>query len=269
MIRPLTQHAKPKIVALLACLSIGGMAMAPAHAQTGWIVTDPTMQAEVTANQATQITHMIEQYTQMITQYQSLLSSLQGLNLNFIPTNNQLMPITDPSQIVAQNCPGASVSTQAMAVLGISPSLTEGEIVGQQRTICANIVLLQVDKYNTVAKMLNHMNDYSNAITQMSNQFSAIADKATAAISATTGSSGSSGDRQALQNQADQLRDTLATEMAQIQQHLHAVDASISALKDQQSMLANIALKGSNATGPAALAGQIIQAGAFAAAFPQ
>jgi hypothetical protein len=261
------QQAKTKLAALLTCLLAGGLTTAPAYAQ--WVVTDPAMQTEVATNQVTQIGHMVQQYSQMITQYQSLLSSLQSLDLNFMPINNKLTPIDNPSQIVQQNCPGASISTTVMSVIGISPSLTEGEIVGQQRTICANIVMLQVDKYNTVANMLNRMNVYSNAVQQLSDKVNQIGQTASNAASAVTGSVGSSGDRQGVQNQADQIRNGLATEMAQVQQHLQAVDATISSLKDQQSMLANIALKGSNATGPAALAGQIIQAGAFAAAFPQ
>lgn len=267
MTRPLMQQAKTRLAALLTCLLAGGLSTAPAYAQ--WVVTDPAMQGEVAANQLTQIGHMIQQYTQMITQYQSMLSSLQSLNLDFVPTNNQLSLITNPSQIVAQNCPGASTSTTVMTVLGMDPSLTEGEIVGQQRLICANIVMLQVDKYNTVATMLQKMNTYSSAIQQLSGKLDQIGATANAVASAVSGSVGSSGDRQAAQNQADQIRNSLASDMAQVQQHLQAVDATISALKDQQSMLANIALKGSNATGPAALAGQIIQAGAFAAAFPQ
>jgi hypothetical protein len=256
-----------KSLTVMSLLCAAVAAVTPAHAQ--WMVHDDGLSLTQQAQHGDSILHMVTQYTQMITQYQSLLSSLQSLDLNFTPTNNQLTPIDNPSQIVAQNCPGASLSSTVVSMLGMSPTLTEGEIVGQQRTICASIVLLQIDKYNTVAAMLNRMNTYSTAIKQMSDKINTLGQGMSSVLSSVTGTSGSSGDRQAVQNQADQLQNTLATDMAGVQQHLQAVDATISALKDQQSMLANIALKGSNATGPAALAGQIVQAGAFAAAFPQ
>jgi len=261
------KHMKPKFTALLTCLLACGLTTAPAYAQ--WVVTDPAMQTEVTANQFTQITHMIQEYTQMLTQYESLLSSLQSLNLNITPVNNQLTLITNPNAIVQQTCPSSSVAGTVVGALGMDPSIVDGQIVAQQASICTNIVLLQVDKYNTVARMLNHMNDYFGAIQQMSDKITSLGTQVGGILGGASGSSGSSGDRQAVQNQADQLRNSLSAEMAQVQQHLQAVDATIATLKDQQSMLANIALKGSNASGPSALAGQIIQASTFAAAFPQ
>lgn len=266
MIRPLKKHEKARVAACAVGLLISGLTSATAQAQ--WVVTDPAMQGEVTGNQLTQITHMIQEYTQMVTQYQSLLSDVQSLNLNLLPVNSQLTLITHPERIVQQSCPAASVGGTIVGALGMNPSLVDGEIVAQQATICANIVLLQVDKYNTVAAMLNHMTDYFAAIQQMSDKVNRISDAVGSALGG-SGSAGSSGDRQGVQNQADQLRNSLAAEMAQVQQHLQAVDTTIGTLKDQQSMLANIALKGSNATGVSALAGQAIQAGAFAAAFPQ
>lgn len=268
----ITRRPLLKRLALPALLGIALAATAPAQAQ--WVVTDPALQAEVTANQATeitnqgvQITHLVEQYTQMITQYTSLLSELKSLNLNIIPVNNQLPLFNNPQDQVAKSCPGLSMMGTALGAIGIDPSITDGEIVTQQNVICANIVLLQVDKYNTVARMLNHMNDYFSGITRLTGQIDAIGNKVTSIVGSVTGSTGSAGDRQATQNQTDQAQLTLAAEMANAQQHLQAVDATIAALKDQQSLLANIALKGSNQLDLQTLGGQVIQAAAFQAAF--
>lgn len=254
-----------KRLALPGLLAIAMTALAPARAQ--WVVTDPTMQAQVTANQITQITHMVQEYTQMITQYTSLLSDLKSLNLNVMPVNNQLPIISDAQAQVAKSCPGFSMVGQALGMIGIDPSLTDGEIVAQQNYICANIVKLQVEKYNTVARMLNHMNDYFSGINQLTDQLNKISGKVSAIIGGGGGSAGSAGDRQAAQNQADQAQLALAAEMANAQQHLQAIDTTIATLKDQQSMLANIALKGGNQLDLGTLGGQVIQAAAFQAAF--
>lgn len=266
MIRHIVKRASRRTFAI-AALPLAMGFIGQAHAQ--WQVIDASSIASNEKGQTAQLLQTVTDYKQMITQYESLLSKLQSLNLNIMPVNNQLTTIDNPAAIVQQTCPSASLGGTIVGALGMNPSLVDGEIVSQQATICANIVLLQVDKYNTVAKMLNHMNDYFSAIQNMSSQLDQLGQTVGGILGSVSGSPGSSGDRQGMQNQADQMANSLATEMAQVQQHLQAVDATISTLQAQQSMLANIALKGSNATGLNALTGQIIQAGAFAAAFPQ
>jgi len=260
---PLSQLHKHCVLPVL--LAFGIVAMAPARAQ--WVVTDPTMQASVTANQITQITHMVQEYQQMITQYTSLLSDLKSLNLNILPVNNQLPLLTNPQDQVAKSCPGLSTEGMVLGAIGIDPAITDGEIAKQQNVICANIVLLQVDKYNTVARMLNHMNDYFGGLNQVMDQLNHIGSKVGAIIGGGAGSAGSSGDRDGVKNQTDQAQLSLAAEVANAQQHLQAVDATIAALREQQSLLANIALKGSNQLSLETLGGQVIQAAAFQTAF--
>ncbi|SFR90110.1 hypothetical protein SAMN05216570_0456 [Dyella sp. OK004] len=258
MINQLLQRIMRKAGAALAVLLVTSVLTGQVHAQ--WHVIDESSIASNEKGQAEQLAQMVQQYGQMITQYEALLTSLKSLNLNIIPTNNQLQLINDPSSQVQQACPGSSsVPGMVAGALGIDTSMIDGEIVTQQRSICTKIVLLQVDKYNTVAKMLNHMNDYFAGL----NQLASTADKTIGAITNAVG------DRQALQNQTTQTQASLSTEMANVEQHLRAVDATISALKDQQSLLANVALKGSNSGGLGALGGQLIQAGAFAGAFTQ
>lgn len=257
MISQLTKRSARKATVASALIAVGTALTGTAQAQ--WVVTDPALQTNVTANQLTQDAHLVQQYTQMITQYTSMLTTLRSLNLNIMPINNQLTPISDPSAMVSQACPGASLAGSALGAIGLDSSLVDGEIVSQQRAICTNIVLLQVDKYNTVANMLNQMNNYFAGLQQLTATADKVADMVSNAI----------GNREMLSNQTQDTQLRLSTEMANAQQHIQAVDATIATLKDQQSILANIALKGSNSTGLGALTGQIIQAGAFAAAFPQ
>lgn len=253
----LSKRVLRKFAMAMTVLLIAGLATTQVHAQ--WQVIDEAAIASSEKGQAEQLAQLISQYTQMVTQYESMLSSLSSLNLNIIPTNNQLTLITDPSQQVNQACPGASMPGMALSAIGMDPSIVDGNIVTQQRAICAKIVLLQVDKYNTVATMLNHMNDYFSGLKQLAATTAQLVGAVANAI----------GNREALQNQTTQAQTALATEMANVEQHLRAVDATIATLKDQQSLLANVALKGSNATGPGSLTGQIIQAAAFSAAFSQ
>lgn len=257
MINKLLQRVVRKACALMAVLLVTGAMTGQAHAQV--FVTDKLSIATQKQGQFAQMAQMAKDYAQMVMQYEAMLTSLKSLNLNVIPTNNQLQLITDPSAQVQQACPGASsVPGMVAGALGVDTSIIDGEIVTQQRSICAKIVLLQVDKYNTVATMLNHMNDYFSNLQKISTTFDSLVGSATNAI----------GNRDAVQAQTNQTQTTLAAEMANVEQHLRAVDATIAALKDQQSLLANVALKGSN-SGLKALGGQLVQAAAFAAAFQQ
>ena len=260
MITQLMQRIMRKAGAVLAVLLVSGLMTGQVHAQ--WLVTDT---AAITANsdgQALQLAKTAAQYLQQIKQYEAMLTNLKSLNFNLLPTNNQLTIITDATAQVNQACPGAtSLPSMALGALGMDTSLIDGEIVTQQRVICAQIVMLQVDKYNTVAKMLNHMTDYFSNLKQLSRTLDALSSMAD--------SFGAIGNNTALQNQTSQAQTALATEMANVEQHLKAVDATIAALKDQQSLLANIALKGPAKNSLGALGGQLVQAGAFAAAFSQ
>ncbi|HUB91145.1 MAG TPA: hypothetical protein VMA74_15580 [Dyella sp.] len=248
---------RSKLAAISMLLFTMCLATNQAHAQ--WHVIDEAAIASNEKSQAQQLAQLVSQYTQMVTQYESMLTSLQSLNLNIISTNNQLPLITDPSQQVSQACPGASLPGMALGAIGMDPAIVDGNIVTQQRAICTKIVLLQVDKYNTVATMLNHMNDYFSGLKKLAETTDQLVGAVEHAI----------GNREALQNQTTQAQASLATEMANVEQRLRAVDATIETLNEQQSLLAHVALKGSNSTGPNAVAGQIIQAAAFSAAFAQ
>ena len=224
----------------------------PAHAQ--WVVTDPALQGSVTGNQLTQIQHMVQEYTQMITQYTAMLTSLGSLqNLGLSTTqNSQMTLITDPGPFVQQACPNATdpVGT-VLGVVGLNATSLTSDIKRSQNQICQQITILEIHKYNTVAEILNEMNSYVAALQ-------GIDDKANAIIGAVTNAVG---DRQAVNNQTSMAQARFSQRFADVQQKLQADDAAINTLKAQQSILGNIALKGSNS-----IVGNAMQTVVFAAA---
>lgn len=229
MIRPLTPRVKTKVVALLACLLVGGMTTEPADAQ--WIVNDPTMQGVVTANQITQITSLANQLTQLEQTYNTIKNTISSMGLNLLPINNSLPVISDSdAQATAQGqCPGADPVSMVANVFGVDMS---SDIKTQQTQICYQIAMRQIHKYNIVAKMLNRMNDFSsnlNSLVAGLNSLDAFA----------------SGSREVSQAQTNQSQNALSVEMANVEQQIRADDAIISTLKERQSTLAQTAMKGS------------------------
>ncbi|MDR3444990.1 MULTISPECIES: hypothetical protein [unclassified Dyella] len=228
MIRPLTHRIQIKIVALLACLSVGGFTVMPANAQ--WIVNDPTMQGLVTANQATQITSLADQLSQLEQTYSTIKNTISSMGLNLLPISNSLPIISDSdAQTTATNqCPGADPVSMVANVFGVDMS---SDIKGQQTQICYQIVMRQIHKYNIVAGMLNRMNDYSNNLSSLVSGLNSL-------------DAFASGSRQVSQAQTSQSQNALSVEMANVDQQIKADDAIIATLKERQSMLAQTAMKG-------------------------
>lgn len=228
MTRSLTQRPKFKVVALLAGLSLGGFAAAPASAQ--YIVNDPIMQGLVTANQATQIASLADQLAQLQQTYSTIKNTISSMGLNLIPINNSLPVISDSDAkaTATEQCPGADPVNLAANVFGVDMS---SDIKVQQTQICYQIVMRQIHKYNIVAGMLNRMNDFSSnlsGLVQGLNTLNAFA----------------SGSRETSQVQTSQAQNALSVEMANVEQQIKADDAIISTLKERQSMLAQNAMKG-------------------------
>lgn len=219
---------------MLGLLLVTAFVTLPAHAQ--WEVIDNAMITSNEKGQADQLANMVKQYGQMVTQYTSMLTTLKSLNLNVMQVNNQLQPITDTTALVQQACPGTTDPLSiAASLVGLDPAELTGDIKTAQNKICQRITLLQIDKYNKAATMLNHMNDYFAGLQQLTAKADEIVGEALHAV----------GDRGGVQNQTGQTQTSLSVEMSNIKQQLRANDAAIATLQAQQSMLGNIAVKGS------------------------
>jgi uncharacterized coiled-coil DUF342 family protein len=102
-----------------------------------------------------------------------------------------------------------------------------------------------------VAQILNEMNSYFSTLDSLNQKADQIVAVFTNAV----------GDRQSLNNQLSQAQAQLSAKFANVQKELDADDAAIKSLKAQQSILGNIALKGSPS-----LMGNAMQTVVFAAA---
>ncbi|WP_266169275.1 hypothetical protein [Dyella subtropica] len=244
------RHTLRQRAAVLGLLLVMGSMATPAHAQ--WEVIDHSAIKSNEAGQLKQYGQLVQQYSQMVTQYTSMLTTLKSLNLNVMPVNNQLQPITDTAPLVQQACPGTTEPlSMAAGFVGLDTAELTGDIKTTQNKICQRITLLQIDKYNKVVNMLNHMNDYFAGLQQLASNADGIVGEATHAV----------GDRGAVQNQTSQAQTSLSIEMSNIEQQLRVNDAAIATLQAQQSMLGHIAVKGSPS-----LIGNAMQTIAFGAA---
>lgn len=236
MIRHNLQRVSRRAIAIVGLPLVMGL-VGQAHAQ--WQVIDSSSIASNEKGQASQLAQLVTEYQQLVTQYTSMLTSigsLQNIGLSSI-NNSQMAIINDPSSLVAQACPSATDPVGiVVGALGLDSASMTANIQASQNAICQKITLLQIHKYNTVAQLLNEMTSYFGTLDSL-NQ------KADQIIGAVTNAQG---DREALSNQQTQAQAQLAAKFANVQGQLSADDAAIQTLQAQQSILGNIALKGSN-----------------------
>lgn len=236
-----------------ALVLVCAFAVDPADAQV--LVTDT---ASISTNQAgfeSQLAKTIDSYRQQIQQYelqlqqyQQMLSSIQNIPNNLTLASNQLEHVTDTQSLIRGKCsgtsgPGGLVST----VMNSMSSLMTKSIAQTQQMLCGQIVTTQVHKYNATVDMLNKLNDYSGQFHQLDNLMNGGSSQADAERAST---------------QIQKYNSAIDTEMGNWQAQMHADDAVISTLENQQSILGHVALKGSSTP-----LGDVVQAAAFATAF--
>jgi phage-related minor tail protein len=121
----------------------------------------------------------------------------------------------------------------------------EDPILSSQRKICADIVTLQVDEYNRTVGMLDQLDQYGGALQKLSQLANDVN-----SLGTTSGAT----------TQAATFSAITAHAMQGWQAAIAGDEAIIQALNQQQSVLAKIALRGTNQ-------GNLVQSAAFAAAF--
>jgi len=241
-------------IAVLACLFVGS-----ASGQV-W-VTDRINTAQTEAGFASQLaktvdqykkqieqyTTQLQQYTTQLQQYQQMLSSIQGLSTGLSLTPNSLQPITDSNSLIQAKCSGAGTNGILGSALNSLTSLVSQSIVQSQQQICAQIVQLQIHKYNTTVDVLNRVGQYGNLYTQVETTIKGVTTVA---------------DSERAANQAKTYSNALTTDMSNWQAQMNADDSIITNLQNMQGILANRAMRGGND-----ILGNVVQATAFAAAF--
>jgi hypothetical protein len=198
--------------------------------------------------QGMQYAKQLQQYETQLQQYQQLVMKVQGLGTTVSISPNNLQQISDASALIAQNCPGpAGSSIVGSMVTSIASAFSPGDpITKSQQMICARIVTLQVDKYNKTVIILSELNKYGGTLQQLND----LANQVTNVGNASNTTS-----------QAETVSTTMARSMHDWQTSIAGDDALISALNDQQQILAKAALNGHN------MLGDVVQAAAFAKAF--
>lgn len=251
---------RPCKLAALTALAIGvGIASTPSQAQ--WTVIDPASIAKNVAEYAEQAkrwTDTLAQYQQEIAHFQQMINTftnLPSMLSSFLPNTLTRMSDSDKANLVEQNCPGASgvgLVQQVLTATGLSAPSFGQNIVANQQAICAKMTQLQVDMYNDSVDALNKLDQYTASMKSIEDMRDSI----------TQGDANSIGKLQGVLEQATRTNNDLNADMAAYKQKAEAKRAAIDALEKQQSMLANVALKGKPS-----LTGQLVQAAAFATAF--
>lgn len=197
--------------------------------------------------QGMQYAKQLEQYETQLQQYEQLVMKVQGLGTNVSIIPNHLQQINDPAALIAQNCPGPSGgSVVGSVVTSIASAFSPGDsITKSQQTICANIVTLQVDKYNKTVIILNELNKFGGTLQQLNDLANQVNNVGNASNTTT---------------QAETISATMARSMSDWQTSVAGDDRLIEALNQQQQILAKVALNGSPL-------GNVVQGGAFALAF--
>jgi hypothetical protein len=246
-------------VALIAAILCHGADTA--HAQV--LVTDTaaiaadeegfkSLLAQSTAQytkQGLQYSKQLEQYYQQVEQYKQILMTVKGLGTNISFSSNQLQPIGDPTELVEQNCPGASGGSMVSGLVTSIASTISGNtpIITAQQQICANITMLQIDQYNRTIAILGKLDEYGSTLqklNKLSNEVSTLGTTSGATTQAATYSA------------------TTAYAMQHWRAAIAGDEAIIQALNKQQSILARVALRGSSS-----VVGTVVQAAALKAAF--
>lgn len=253
-----SRHFAPKVSMAIgisvACGLFGGNACA--QAVGGVTVNNPSSFSQTITNFAKTIQQYakdIAQYQAVLQHYQQQLVSLTHMNLNLPTMQNSYQEISDSDaqQQVVRACP----STDGSGPMGIASGLLQvftpsanASILDNQRTICEQIQFRQIDKYNLTVKMMKRLQDYSDNVKTLQQE----AEAGGTSQGASTGA-----------NTNIQLNITaLDGEMKAWNGQIAADDQIATYLQGQQSVQAQEILRGSNT-----FLGNVIQAGAFAAAF--
>ena len=218
------------LVAIALALGLG-----PLNANAQVETNDPVAIGKLVSQiekQVQQYEKQIQQYELQLQQYQQMFINLKSLG-NVMPSFNNQLQHLDANQLAQVEC---NSPNGTWSVGGIAQSITSSfnkSYVEAQKEICAQVVTIQVDKYNKTADMMDRMN-YYNSLAQQT-------DQSRTGISQESGT----GDLNSNTNQAARNLADLQTEFANWQSRMAADDSMLKTLQDMQSVLAEAALKGS------------------------
>jgi hypothetical protein len=177
-------------------------------------------------------------------QLDQLTFQLAGLSLTTKLPDQDLKTLDDSARakLVDKSCgSGASDSIgNIKSGLGalLSTSVDQSQLKNQpvsqsQQQICAGIVATEIDKYNVTVKMLDRAHDYKSTLDILTNSLNSVERAADANL---------------LSSHAQVYSSALDTEIANWRMQMEAYDAMTRTLREQQAMLARIALNGTGSS---------------------
>lgn len=201
--------------------------------------------------QGLQYTNDLARYATLVQQLENMMTSIENLGTGISIAPKTLQPLTDVETdwLVQQHCSVSSSGIIGNILSGVMSMLQSAEsqsIAARQQTICVATVLVTVDKYNITANALRELTLQASTVQNFQNVVNSIT---------------TLGKAESANAQAQAFLVNLNTSNATWERQIQADDAMIASLEEQQSILANIALKGRSAVG------EIVQGAAFAAAF--
>ncbi|RUL66563.1 hypothetical protein EKH79_01685 [Dyella dinghuensis] len=202
------------------------------------------------AKQAQQYATQVEQLSQEVAMAQNILMKAQSLGHNIQLFDGQpLQPITDSESVIQSACPGADAGVIGDLLSSLASALSPNEpIAKRQQMICAQIVIFQIDEYNKTADALNQIGTVNMSTLAKLNDLIASVDTLGTSSNATA--------------QAANITATMQAALGTWRTEIQADEDIIQTLKQQQSVLATVAMKGSNT-----VLGTLVQAAALQTAF--
>lgn len=216
-------------VALVLALGLG-----PLGANAQVLVTNPPLQSANHSDFLAQLEKTISQYEKQIQQYELQLQQYQQMLINIknlgnqVPSFNNNLQHLDANAIALAQC-GSAGGSSWFGSLVTSVFAPTSPYAQSQQQICQNIVVIQVQKYNETADMLNRMNQYAALARNTESDRNGVGQTNNGDLSSNT-------------NQVERNSSELALEMSNWQARMKAYDAEIGALQDTQSILANAAM---------------------------
>lgn len=233
----------------LTLMAAGGNAVTMPVVEVGGNLIQSMLNQLNTAGQyaqdAAEYGEQAARWQQTLSHYQQQLIRMQSLMMSFgLPQGQQMTEVAD-DYMVSQRCGGGGFSLTSLArVFNLNPS---GNLIEQQKTICANIQLTRNAKYNeTVRFMQKTAPEMQTMLTELKAQRDA---------------SNNQGNVEASNNNAMQASNKLTVNFQTWSSRMQMYDAYIGSMEENQKLLATLALKGENNP-----IGTLVKTGALAGA---
>lgn len=233
----------------IALAAVTVLVVGAVHAQSvGVMVQDLKSHIQEKAQILKQIDQYVMQgkeYAQQIQQYEQMLTNIQDLGSNFQFTANTRTKMQE-GPLIHASCNGGSGGILGNLLDNVT-SLVNQTLEKSQQSICAEIIRIQVGKFNSTVDMLDAIDSNAAALQKVKNDAS---------------NAKNMGEVNSAAAEAASYSSQMATRVTNWSATMKANDAMLTSYRDMQSTLARNAMNAKPG-----LLGQTVQAAALTAAF--